>query len=528
VINRLSGELTRRHRLVTAQSLDRVNGQRLSRYRFRHYLFQHYLYSQLDPVQHAHLHEAVGRATEGLFGEHLDEVAVPLARHFQEAGITEKAIDYLQQAAQRDLRLSANQEAIRHFTLGLELLETLPESHDRLRRRLSLLSGLAMPLQAVRGYFHPDVGATYYQALDLCEELGEDQRRFHLTIMLNTYHAFRGEYQMALEIGQQAITLANDMGDQLLVSPAHITLAWVVLLVGEFQKARHHLSISLDAYDPAVHRPLATVTGVEPGISSLMWLGWSLWFLGFPDQALRRCYESVAMAREAGNLYQLAFALNGIPCVAAYFLGDIEEARARAEESIQISTENEFGFQLPAALVAHGWTLVTMGEVEQGMRQMRDTLESLSQAGSKAFYPLLLSYYIDALRKAGRWAEGLAAIDQAFAVGAETGEHWFDAEFHRQKGEMLVARGFEQEAESEFQEALDVARAQEAKSWELRAATSMARLWQRQGRPPVGATGRSPLQVLAEVYNWFTEGFDTRDLQEARALLEELSDGAAA
>jgi len=517
VIRRLSGELAKRHLLVVAQRRQQIDGRRLSRYRFRHYLFQRYLYTRMDEVERAHLHEATGEAMERMYGEGAPEFAVPLARHFEEAGATEKAVYYMQQAGQRALRLSANHEAIAHFRRGLELLETLPDTRERAQRELSLQLGLAVPLMATSGYFSPDVKRTYDRAMALCQEVGDEPQLFPTLTMLNTYYGIGGDYTTAVALAKQAIELADQSGDPLLACPAHVSLAWVVLLLGKFACAGEHLQQAIDTYDHKHHSRLAFVTGVEPGVTALAWLGYNLWFLGYPDQALQRSRQALALARQVGSLHTLAFALNATSYAFGYFHRRISEAMERSGESMVLSREKGFGFQLGPATITHGWTLAAMGRSEEDIAQIQETLEAALDAGVRAFSSLHLCLLADALWRAVQAEAGLEAASNGLLLAAQTGEHSMDAELHRLRGELRLVQGRAREAEASFREAIEIACQQEAKSWELRAATSMSRLWGRQGKRDEAR------QLLAPVYDWFTEGFDTRDLQEAKSLLEELS-----
>lgn len=269
MVGRLSGELDRRHRLVRAQGILRMDSQRLSRYRFRHILFQKYVYNSLDKVERVHLHEAAGTALEVLYGEGAEEIAVQLARHFQEAGITEKAIDYLRQAGDRAVRLSANEEAIAHFTRGLALLETLPDTPERAQGELTLQLAQAAPLVALKGYAAPEVGRAYGRARQLCQQIGETPQVFPTLWLLNGFYGIRAELQTAIELGEQMLRLAQRAEDPLLEAQAHLSLGWILLSLGDFAQARAHLEHMIAFYDPQQHRSLAFDYGEDPGVISL-------------------------------------------------------------------------------------------------------------------------------------------------------------------------------------------------------------------------------------------------------------------
>ena len=532
MVGRLSGELDRRHRLIRAQGIQRMDGQRLSRYRFRHILFQRYLYNRLDEVERAHLHEDVGNVLEALYGGQTEEVAVQLARHFQEAGISEKAVAYLRQAGDRAVRLSANEEAIAHFTRGLELLKTLPDSSERAQQELSLQLALAAPHQAARGYAAPETGRAYARAYELCQQMDETPQLLPALWSLGSFYLARAEHQKSLRLTEQILNLAQRMEDPLQVAMARWGLGVDWLHVGELVLARGHLEQVIAFYDPQQHGSLAFIFGQDPGVSALAWAAWTLWLLGYPDQALERSQEALALARELDHPFTLGFALN----IAGSFFHQLrregQTAKERNEAMMQLSTEEGFPLFQVLGTTFQGWTQAMAGQVEAarpglvegGIAQMRQGLATWQAMGAGMQRPHLLALLAEAYGSAGQAEEGLDVLAEALTFVQSSDERYYEAELYRLKGELLLIQGNEAEAETSFhqaescfQHAIEVARRQQAKSWELRATVSLCRLWQKQGRVDEAR------QMLAEIYGWFTEGFDTPDLQEAKALLEELS-----
>ena len=517
MVGHLSSELDRRHRLVSAQGVLRMDSQRLSLYRFRHILFQRYLYNSLDPVERVHLHQAVGTALEALYGEGAEEIAVQLARHFQEAGIAEKAVDYLRQAGERAVRMSAHEEAIAHFTRGLELLEALPDTPERARQELPLQLALGVSLQATKGYGAPEVGRAFARARELCRQVGETPQLFPVLGLLLIFYSIQGEHQTGHEIAEQLLNLAERAEDPLLVAIAHWQLGVQLLFLGELTEAQAHLEQMIAFYEPQQHHALAFLYGLDPGVMSLSVMSWTLWALGYPEQALKRSREALALAQELSHPLSLALAQVYVGTLHA-FCRDWQTAQELAEACVRLSTEQGFPYWITGGLACGGWALAEQEQTEKGIAQIRQSIAGLQAMGTELLVPFVRAVLAEVYGKAGQAEEGLAALAEALTIVDRTEERWYEAEVHRLQGELLRMQGADPaEVEACFRQAIEVARQQQAKSWELRAVMSLCRLWQEQGKR------EEARQRLAEIYGWFTEGFDTPDLKEARVLLEELS-----
>jgi len=519
VVGRLSGELDRRHRLVRAQGILRMDGQRLSHYRFRHILFQRYLYNSLDEVERAHLHEAVGNTLEALYEDQTEATAAiagQLAWHFQEAGIAEKAIHYLRQAGERAVQLSAYQEGIAHLTRGLALLMAQPDSPERAQQELALQLALGIAWQATKGY-GPEFEKAYTRARELCQQTGKTSQLCQVLGKLAIFHYVRAEHQRARELGEEALSLAQHAKDPLHVALGHWYLGFVLFCLGEYTTARAHLEQMISFYEPQQHhRSLVFLRGSDAGLSALAYDACCLWCLGYPDQALSRSREALALARELGHPMSLAEVLYFAGCLFNKMRRDAQALEGSSEELMPLSNE-----KVPAwsggGTTRRGEALAMLGQVQEGIAQMREGMAALQSVGVRGYLPGILCSLAEAQAKAGQPEEGLTTLAEALALVEETNEHYWEAELYRLKGELLLMQGDDAEAEASFYKAVEVARRQSAKSWELRATVSLCRLWRKQGRVDEAR------QMLAEIYNWFTEGFDTPDLQEARALLEELS-----
>jgi predicted ATPase/DNA-binding SARP family transcriptional activator len=518
MVERLSGQLERRHRLVRAQEIQRLGMRRLSRYRFRHILFQNYLYQGLDPVERAYLHEGVGAALEELCGEETEHVAVTLARHFQEAGIGEKAIAYLLQAGEQAKRSSANEAAITHLTRGLALLETTPATPERDQRELELRIALGVPLVLTKGHAAPEVEATYTRARELCERAhaGSAPQRFQVLLGVRRYYITQGEFSMAHDLGEQLLTLAHSMQDATYLARAHMMHADTLHSLGEFAQVRDHCRQGMAVYDPWQCRSHKFLYGNDTGIGCQMYEALALWHLGYPDQALERAEETLTLAHELSHPFTLVFALY-YTAFLHRLRREVETVRERVEALLRIATERGFVLFQSFGTVLLGWALAEGGQIEGGIGKMQQGLNAWRDTGAELVLPEFFFSLAEAYGKAGQTEEGLRLVAEALTRVQRTGERKFEAELYRLRGELLVGRvEAAVEAERCFERALEVARRQRAKSWELRAAMSLCRLWQSQGKR------EEARDLLQAVYGWFTEGFDTVDLVEARALIDAL------
>lgn len=519
MVELLSGELSRRHRLVQAKGFQRINDRRLSRYQFRHILFQKYLYSHLDPVEQAYLHERVGRALEIFYTEQmqaLETIAPQLARHFQRAGIFEKAISYLHQAGDRALKMSAYKEAIDYLSEALELLASLPASSNHAQNELAIRLTLAMPLQSVKGYAAPEVGLLYTRMQELCNQVGETSLLFPVLWLAHSYYTVRAELQMAIEVAQHLLSLAEHASDPVLVAMAHWALGWVHRCRGEFEPARTHLEQVIDWYDPQRHHFLAFIYAQDPGVVCRSQLSVVLWMLGYPDQALKCSLEALDLAQEVSHPFSIAFAQ--LVCTSIYsFRLNAAMTRQMAENLIELSTEHGFSHWLALGTWFRGFALIQQGQVDQGIPQALQGIADYQATGATLDCSLYLAGLIEGYKKAERIKTALSALAEDLAFIKKTGERYGEALLHGLKGELLQMQGVDEaEVEKCIWQGIEVARQQHAKSLELRVTITLCRYWQKLGKL------KEARQLLTGIYDWFTEGFDSGDLKQARALLEEL------
>jgi len=519
-VQRLSRELDSKHRLVSAQAIDRIGSQRVSRYRFQHHLFQKYLYDSMDEVERAYLHEDVGNALEEIYANHTREIASiapQLAHQFMKAGITDKAIRYLLQAGEEAVRLSAYQEAIPHLARGRDLLISLSNSPERAQQELAFQLTLGLAWQGARGTQSTEMREAYIRARELCQQIGETSQLCQVLGELSLYHYVRAEHKIARELGEEALVQAQHDEDPLLIVMGHWYLGIVLFSLGEYLLALTHLKQVISSYDPQRdHQLFVFLRGSDVGVSAIAYAACCLWCLGYPDQALQHSQQALTLARELDHPFSLADVLCYGGCLFNAMRRDAPALKKYADELERLSQEKVEPWS-GEGIRYRGEALVMMGQIQEGIRQMRQGMATVQSKGERCYMAGTLRTLAKALAEMGHPEQGMTTLAEAFNLVEETDERHWDAELHQVQAELLLMQENEAEAEASFQIAIQVARRQSAKSWELRAATGLARLWRSQGK-----TGQAR-QVLTEIYDWFTEGFDTPDLIEAKALLEELA-----
>jgi DNA-binding SARP family transcriptional activator/predicted ATPase len=521
ITRQLSGALSQAHRLVMAHGVERLEpeGRRLSRYRFRHVLFQQYLHHALDAVERARLHEAVGAALEALLAGHPDELAShapELAWHFEAAGLPEKAAEYLLCAGRRAYWLSAPQEAITLCRRGLALLETRPDSDERARRELELQLALDAPCRDVYGWGSPEQTLALTRAYQLGQRLGEPARLLPALRALCNLGIAGAQHEHTLALARQILSLAEQAQEPAHVVFGHHMFGRACTALGDLRAAREHMERALALYRQQWATPPESPSMWEPDteVSLLMWLPQDLWMLGCPDQALARSQEALALAQKLAHAPTIAAALT-VAVVRCRILRREVQAAAECVEQLRclVIKKNLAAYQ-PWVSLFQGWVQAhrDRGQAAAGLAQIHTGMSAL-----QAVRPYRLTLLAETCWQAGQVAAGLEVLDEALALVERTNARTSEAEMWRLRGELLRLRAeAEVEVESCFRKAIEVAQRQEAKSWELRATTSLARLWQEQGRTEEARA------ALSEVYGRFSEGFDTPDLIEARALLAEI------
>jgi predicted ATPase len=519
----LSGDLSRRHRLVTAQSRQLLGDQHLSHYRFQHYLIQHYIYSDLDPVERTDLHEAVGDTLEKLYAAREADLATifgQLAWHYQEAGVLEKAIEYCQKAGKRAWQLSAAHESITYLKQGLDLLHQLPVSPERKQQELTLQIELVPALQASKGFAAPEVQATYDRIYLLSQQVGETPQLFFTRSLLGSYYMTSGQYHNSLKLGQKNFEMGQRLQDGLQTALARLIMAANYSQLDEFDRCQEHLDKMLAFYNYRQHHALSIHFGIDPGVNTLVWAALVLWIRGYPDQAEQQSQKAINLANILDHPFSQTTALEVGAGIMHIMARNYREARADLERSLAIADSQNFGLFQVEGRFYQGFLLVAGGHTDEGLEQMKQSLAAWRATGMRIMHSVVMGLLAQALQQAGQVEEGLQALDQAFSWVEERDERIYEAELYRIKGDLLQLRGTETAAvETAYRQAVTIARRQAAKSWELRATMSLAKLWQTQGQI---IEARS---TLSSVFDWFTEGFETPDLQDALALLSSLNEG---
>ncbi len=527
-------ELARRQQfLQTSGPGEWPDGTTAARYRFIHALYQQVVYERVPAGRCVSFHRRIGERLEVAYGGRTTEIAAELAVHFERGRDYPRAVQYRWQAGENATKRHAHQEAIGHFTQGLEALTALPDTSERAQQELLFNITLGNSLIATKGWAAPEVEKTYVRARELCEQIGETPQLFPALAGLYRFYVVRGQYQTGHELAEQLLHIAQSVQDPTLLMAAYGTLGYVLFLRGELVSAREHMEQCIALYDFQQHRFFAFVYGDDPGIVSLSFAAWALWFCGYPDQALTRSHEALAFAQELAHPHVLT-TIRGLAAQLYRFRREGQAVQEHAEAALTLAMQQGAVVWEVVGTILRGWALAEQGQVEEGIAHLRQGLAAYRGTGTEAERPHYLALLAEAYGKAGQTEEGLTLLDEALAEVDKSGERFYEAELYRLYGELTLQSCIScpvsgvsnpqpltldtlAKAETCFQKAIEIARQQRAKSLELRAVMSLARFWQQRGKK------EEARQRLAEIYGWFTEGFDTADLKEAHILLETLA-----
>lgn len=503
------------------------NGTVANRYQLIHDLYREFIYNRIPAAKRSELHQQIGIRLEEGYGARSSEIAAQLAMHFEEGRDYHRAVQYCQKAAETALYRSGYQEVLQLAEKGLKVLQQRFEMEEDLQQQQELLlrTTLGIALSAVRGFADPDVEKCYTRAWELCQlpSLIPSANSTRVLRGLFSYYLVRGDLQIAQQLGQQLLSLSEHTRDQIDQLEAVSTLGFVSFYQGALLKAQQYLTQGHDMYGAVKSRLLLHVNVQDPGVDCLCILGLGLWTLGYPVQAIQTGLTALSLARERKHPFSEAYASF---CVAALYCARHEASMSleHAEKAVALGTEHGFPFCSMLGRVFQGWALAQSGNPDEGIAQLIRGVDALQQSGVGLLHPFLLGVLGGLYFDLNQMQESYTVINKAldFINRKEDSGRVFEAELHRLKGELILrmkggrseAQG-KHEAEQCFLKAIEIARQQQAKSLELRAVTSLGRLWQNQGKK------EEARQLLAEIYGWFTEGFDTRDLKEAKALLEE-------
>jgi class 3 adenylate cyclase/predicted ATPase len=483
---------------------------------FKHALVQDAAYSTLLRGPRQALHAQIAEALETHSPETVDSQPELLAQHYEQAGLVAKSVAYWGKAGQRSAIRSAMAEAAAQFQRGLDQLTLLADTPERQRQELEFCCALGAVLRWVRGQGALETGHAFARARELWEQLGSPSEFIHVPYGQSRYHGYRGELALALRLDEDLLRLSRQRNDSTGLVLGHQACGTGQMLPGRFVVARSHLDAALTLYDPISHRSLGYQTGSHPQVVSQGYLGIVLLCLGFPNQALARTGAAIAEARRLAHPPTLASSLF-IGCILHSLDGDIAVLDERASELIAVATEQGFPQWHAPGMIYRGSVEVRNGSVPEGMSLLRSGSAAYRATGAELWMPHFLALLAGACELAGQVEEASTLLDDALQIAERTRERWLEAELSRHKGELLLRQGNPEAAGELYRRALSIAREQEAKLWELRAAASLARLRRDQYRR---AEARD---LLAPIYGWFTEGFATPDLKEAKALLDELS-----
>jgi class 3 adenylate cyclase/predicted ATPase len=486
-------------------------------YSFKHAFVQDAAYASLLKSRRQQLHTEVAKVLSDRFPEITTTQPEIIAHHLTEGGLTDQAIDRWQRAGRLAAERSANAEAAAHYNRALERLRTTPETVKRNERELDLLTSLGSILTNTKGHASAEVAKAYSRAKDLCDLLEVTPHRGPVLQGLRVYHMLRAELEPAEAAARELLALGERLGDDAYLVEGHRAYGVLRFYAADFLTAAHQLQLGADFYDGVRHRAHALRYGSDPGQTCLGYGAWNAWIMGYPNRAIELANRALEVAQAASHLPSIVEARTWRAAV-ALFRRDPVSTRDEAEAAHALAVEHALPFWTGLASAMMGWVLCSAGQSRDGLGRIRDGLAVLETTGDKLLRPRCLSILAEALARGGEVDEGLAALDEAIAGYRGTGVDYWDSELRRLKGELILASDGSNAdlTEACFREARQIAQSQKARSLELRAATSLARLLGERGRR------EEAVALLTPVYDWFTEGFETADLKDAKALLDEL------
>jgi DNA-binding winged helix-turn-helix (wHTH) protein/predicted ATPase len=486
-----------------------------ARFEFSHELTRQAVLAGLSAARRQKLHLEVADALERSCSESsIDDHVAELAHHYAHSTNTWQAVKYLHLAGEQAAACYATVEAVRHYSTALKLLGELPETPERDRRELALQLAIGPLLMAVRGWAAPEVERAYARGRKLCDQLGELAQLFPILYGLWINHLERFEFRSAYQIGAELLLRAESAGDPTLLLQAHHAFGVSANRMGRFPRAREHFETTLSLCGARGSRPL----GVDMEVVCRSELSWVLWFLGYPEQALKMNHGAVDLARALCDPISLVFA-ESLLCHLLHRRREVREFQETAEHAIAICAEHGFVYASAHATVCRGAAMTELGRSEEGLEQIQKGFAAHRAIGMEVNRPEFLYWLAEAYCATGRLDDALDTLTIALGVSEKHEYRCLDAEIYRLRGEILLRRGNSDSAEAQgcFQRGIEIAREQSAKALELRTITSLARLLVKHGKRDEARA------ILAEIYNWFTEGFDTADLRDAKALLDELN-----
>lgn len=525
VVRWLGSELDRQHQLVQMVGIIQSGEQMITRYRFRHILFQRYLYSRLDTAQRVVMHSAVAEQLEALYAgqaETQTEMAGQLARHYEEARQRLKAAEWLLVQGQRSIRAAALEEARIACEHGVALLEKCQETPTRQKLELQLQITRGVAIATSEGYNVPQAEECFRRAEELCQQVGNAAELFVVLRNQSAYHRLSRDLRLAVPIAERMLRLADNQGHTLMQIEARASLGNALLYMGEFPQAHYYLLAGTKFMPVSSDDSWCHTLGQDSVVACHSILAYVLWLLGYPDQSDQMVQYALNYARKLQHYNSIAQAL-AFAAPLSVLRNDPITGSKIATELVAVATAGGNLFWIQWHTVYFAWLKTKSNALETGIGMMRSFLPADPRQAEGALLTWLYSIYADALAQVGDTKTGLRGIELVLEYGAHRGEYYWESELYRLRGELFLLQATQSripdpaiiaQAEAAFQRAIAVAQQQKAKSWELRAATNLAQLWRRQGKI------QAAVELLGPVYNWFTEGFETHDLQKAKMLLD--------
>ena len=505
-------------------SLDRLVGSELvfqrgmppdAVYTFKHALVQDAAHDSLLRSSRQRLHAQIAEALEAHFPELKENQPEIFAQHYAEAGLAEKSVACWGKAGQRSAARSAMAEAAAQLQKGLDQLALLPDEPKRRRQELGLRTALSAVLHTSKGIGAPETGRAHACARELWEQLGSPSEFIGVPYAQAGYHTFRAEFHFAERLTEDLLHLCRQRNDSAGLVLGHYYSGINLLCAGRPASARAHLEEPAELYNRISHGSLVNQAGIYPQVISQAWLGLVLFCLGYPDQALVQCGTAIAEARRLAHPPSLAGSL-AVDARLLALLGDDAALAERADELVAVATDQGFPYWHAQGVIYRGWVEAKNGDVMEGIYALRDGLAAYRSTGAEWYVPQYIALQAAACEIAEQIEQAVVLLNGSLEIVEQTGERWLAAELNRHKGRLVLRQGHPEAAERLCRKAFSIAREQEAKQWELRAAMSLARLRRDQ------CCHAEARDLLAPVYGWFTEGFETPDLKAARALLAEL------
>jgi DNA-binding winged helix-turn-helix (wHTH) protein/predicted ATPase len=493
------------------------NGETISRYGFIHALYQNVLYERVPAARRVQLHRRLGDQAEAFYGDRAGEIAAELAMHFERGRDYERATKYLQQAAVLAQRLYANEDAINLLSRGLALLEHLPPGAKRDAQELNLQLALAPLYRVTKGWTSPEVERVLDRATELCDKVGDDAQRAQVFYGLQSLYVVQARLERVQLVSDELHRIYQRMHATTRPMEAEMMLIGSRLHLGRIADANDEFQQMLAANDPSQLQRIVEEQGWNYALHGRAWQAHALWLLGYPQSALVRALEAVQLAHDLGQPFNQAVAATYLAML-QQLCADEATARASSREALALTTEYKVPYYRAWSAILVSYALACEQPGPPAIAELRESIVAFKATGARLRLPCYLGLLAQLCGRAGRADDGLDAVDEGMAASRAHNERWWDAELHHVRGGLLLAAGSDpREAEAAYDRAIQIARAQQARALELRAATSLAQLWHKQRRTD------DARNLLQSVYSWFKEGFDTMDLRKAKALLDELS-----